>query len=1091
MIRISIVEQGGTSRLMTFQSEQVTLGRLPENDLCLTGQGVSSRHARLFSAPEGLYLEDLGSTNGTFVNRHRITGPVRVTQADEIVLAVYQLRVFDGVQTSAPAGGVRAVAAASGAGPEASPAARPPAMVPASGPAIDPTKPATAATGGPTKPVTTGATAGIDPKAAQWAREWESIDILARDWIARGKDRKKLLRGAKLAHAKQWLASGRGRQPVPKREHKDFIKASHQAAQLRLFRNVATGGLALGAIAFGVVLVVAKPSLDPLDRGFSSGGIQSQRPRTEGSNASQRRAESDELAKVAQSQLATAPAAAALVAVEALRRLPEAEQRSDAHEVVRRALEHLGYDTLPAHEGAIHDAVFSPDDRWVVTAGSDLSARLWSLRQAGRRIPMSLRGHGQAVRHLAVSPDSRFLYTGGDDGRVFRWSLTEADPPTTSFALPGHEAALSAMRLSGDGSVLVTASVDGTVRIHAVGAGSGGTRVSDHLGPVRDVDIDAKGTRVITGGADATAMLYTLADGQPTRKVRLEGHEGEIRAAVLAPDASWALTTSDDGTGRLWDPTRRLPGLNVRVLAGHQGPVTHAVITEDSKLAITGGKDGKLFVWDLEASQPELGATTFDLHQGEILDLGTSGPGPDEDRPEIRWLYSASADGTARTWNLETRQRSQESVKLDGGSPVGVVAASRDGRLVLTGGDDGLARLWDPAEKGGAGAARVARGAGPVLAVSLNEVGTRLAVAGAEGRVLLWDVISSGPPSVVASLDGHVGRVRAVAFTADSEFLATGGDDGTVRLWKASSADPGAGHLALKGHTKVVNDLAFTPDGRRLISISADRTARVWQMSRDPSQTVTVLRHDDELNSMSLSEDGRWLLTGSISRIRLWDLSVSKLEDGGRNLRHPHEKDISVVAIGPKGRFGLSASVDAIVVLWSFAEGGKSTRLRQHDQPVDAAAFSPDGRWLATGSQDKTIRLYDLEAEHPEETSVALVGHEQRVGVVAFSRDSRVLVSGSGDGTLRVWTLRATDLEATARTSEVWRGHDGLLSDLVIARDGRIVASGSYDGSARIWPTLPADLAEIACRRVGRSLTPEEWKRWLGDRPHRSTCDDI
>jgi WD40 repeat protein len=749
----------------------------------------------------------------------------------------------------------------------------------------------------------------------------------------------------------------------------------------------------------------------------------------------------------------------------------------------------LPYDALRAHEGPVYDAAFSADGRWAVTAGADFTARLWDLRQAYRRKPQSLRQHTQTVRHVAITPDSTHLVTAGDDGKLFRWTLTENDPLTTAVEMPGHEAEVSAMALSADGSLLVSASVDGTVRLHAMKDG-GSVRLNDHAGPVRDVGVDDKGTRVLTAGADATGMLYSVSGGRASRRVRLEGHEGELRAACVSPDGSWAITGSDDGTARLWEASRRAPGLTVRVLAGHEGAVTQAVVTHDSKLAITGGEDGKLFVWNLEAKQPELGATTFDLHDSEITDLRTIGPGADPEHPQPRYLLSASTDGTARTWNLETRERAQQSVQFDVGSPVRAVAASEDGRYVLTGGDEGLVRLWDPREKGAAGACRVARStAQAVLGLAVNAVGTRLAAAGDDGRVMLWDSITLGPVRSVAALAGHKGRVRAVAFSPNSEFIATGGDDGIVRLWKATAADPGAGHLDLKGHSKVVNGLIFAPDGKHLISISADRTARVWKMaSRDPSKAVTVLPHRDEVNSMALSADGRWLLTGTISRLRLWDLEAKDVAKAGKGLKHPHDKDIDVVAIGPKGNFGLSASVDATTVLWRL-DKGKSERLRQHDQPVKAAAFSPDGRWLATGSEDTTIRLYDLRKAHPEEESQELTGHGKTVAVLRFSADSEVLVSGSNDATVRIWHLATGDGKAISASASLLEGHDGLVSDLRLAQDGRFIASGSYDGSARLWPMFPEELAEVGCRRVGRDLTPEEWKRWLPDRRYRAICD--
>ena len=246
MIRLSISEQGLPPRLVTFNKSAITLGRLDTCDLCLTGKGVSSNHCRFTEVQGGVVVEDLGSTNGTYVNRVRIGGPTQVGAYDEIVLAIYQIRVLDESVARTNTG--------------ASPSVRMPTPVPSSAtnrPATFPIPTSTAAVTGPAPFTASGATpTGAMPTGsmptgsmptggafddARWVREWERLDKLAHDWFAANRDRHRLLRGDKLAHARRWLEQGRGRQPVPKREHKAFIQASANAARLRVARNVTVG----------------------------------------------------------------------------------------------------------------------------------------------------------------------------------------------------------------------------------------------------------------------------------------------------------------------------------------------------------------------------------------------------------------------------------------------------------------------------------------------------------------------------------------------------------------------------------------------------------------------------------------------------------------------------------------------------------------------------------------------------------------------------------------------------------------------------------------------------------------------------------
>ncbi|MCH9683874.1 MAG: FHA domain-containing protein, partial [Deltaproteobacteria bacterium] len=94
MIRISIAEAGKSPQLLTFNADSVTLGRASSHELCLTGKGVSGTHCRLIREGPAYFVEDLGSTNGTYVNRQRVQGRQPIGPRDDVVLAVYQLRVL-------------------------------------------------------------------------------------------------------------------------------------------------------------------------------------------------------------------------------------------------------------------------------------------------------------------------------------------------------------------------------------------------------------------------------------------------------------------------------------------------------------------------------------------------------------------------------------------------------------------------------------------------------------------------------------------------------------------------------------------------------------------------------------------------------------------------------------------------------------------------------------------------------------------------------------------------------------------------------------------------------------------------------------
>ncbi|KAL3469681.1 WD40 repeat-like protein [Aspergillus californicus] len=144
------------------------------------------------------------------------------------------------------------------------------------------------------------------------------------------------------------------------------------------------------------------------------------------------------------------------------------------------------------------------------------------------------------------------------------------------------------------------------------------------------------------------------------------------------------------------------------------------------------------------------------------------------------------------------------------------------------------------------------------------------------------------------------------------------------------------------------------------------------------------------------------------------------------------------VAFSPNGRLLASSSDDNTVRLWDPATGALEQTLEGHSDSVLSVAFSPDGRLLASSSSDKTVRLWDPATGALEQT---LKGHSDWVWSVAFSPDGRLLASGSSDGTVRLWD------PATGALEQTLEGHSDWVRSVAFSPDGRLLASGSM----RLW----------------------------------------
>ncbi|MBL9173953.1 MAG: protein kinase [Verrucomicrobiales bacterium] len=683
---------------------------------------------------------------------------------------------------------------------------------------------------------------------------------------------------------------------------------------------------------------------------------------------------------------------------------------------------------LWAHAGPANSATFSRDGRIVLSASDDGTARIGTIEGVG---PERILKHPEPVIQALFSPDDRLVLTLCRDRRARCWDVGSGTEKFAAWPIRLHYYKLPlspAASFSPDGSRILSG-VGNQVELRDSETGSL-LFPPHHTEDLVDLTgFSPDGQRIFCGLANGLVEVFRLSE----EGLQLEGshrHVGGVTAAGFSISGATVASVGLDARGILWDAGT---GSTLGVPFGHETSqrITQAAFSPVEERFATLSFDNSVRVWD---------GTT-----GRLLTWGIGHP---NGVTLARWdasgkrIVTGSFDGTAQVWDAGTGRLSQPLLRH--GCYVLDACFSPSGRELVTAANDGGIRLWtlehsrkvSPPRQGGA-----------VQWSFFNREGSQLARVTGGGAVFIEGLLPDA--STHSTRLQHTHGVRMGCFDPTGKFIATATEDGAVHLWEAASGRETAQPQTVKGE---VTFLGFDAEGARLVTtssigFSAWSHLHVWS-TPTLTRLAQMVEDNERIQRAEFSPDGRQILTTSHdSAIRLRDSATGL----GTRTFVPGRHMVDEAHYSPDGRWFVTAEYDPSFAsrpaqLWSVATGKPVGAPLSHQDGTVSCAFSPDGRRVASGSEDGTARIWKVPSGEPVTPPLL---HENKVRQVLFSADGTLLATRTHSGAVRLW-----DASTGSPLMESFTLPGGPVSISFLKATSEFLAVGS-DGVLHRWDCTP------------------------------------
>jgi len=543
-------------------------------------------------------------------------------------------------------------------------------------------------------------------------------------------------------------------------------------------------------------------------------------------------------------------------------------------------------------------------------------------------------GHHKEITSISFSKDGKYIATGSEDRTIKLWDILTGREIRTIL---GHSDKINSILFSPDSRYIASASSDNTIKIFEIETGLEYMTLTGHSREVNSISFSPDGRYLASSSSDATIKLWDLN----TRK-EIKTFPSEFFSFVkFSPDGSCIATKAWVNKIAILEPFTG----KKKILQGHDEHITSIDFSSDGKYLVSGGFDKKVKIWEVSTGQL---VHSFEENNESIFSVAFS---PDNK------IVVAGSFNSIKIWDIEKK----ENILTIQQPYSSIVAFSPDGKYIAATSEANTITLYETVN--GKEVKRFKGNFGWVNRVKLSPDNKYAAIGFAyldndtDGAKYGISLIEMSTGKEIKKIVGFQNEITAFAFSSDSKLLVTRSPD-SVSLLKSDSWikiwDVATANLL---HKYKLNDdwgefVEFLNDGKYIISHDY---SSVILLDVKNGQQIEIIEDSSAVKNLIISQNGKYAAWSSgppYLKIKIMNLFAQKIITTIK----AHKEDIESLSFSTDGKYIVSGSHDKTIKLWETETGNLMWKVEDVD-PIKSVAFSSDGKFICYGTKKGSIKL--------------------------------------------------------------------------------------------------------------------------------------